>query len=136
MKSLQSRSMSTDFDRPWWEQTWAEREDAIWKAFGESQTAGEPAGYVTSIAFSDLPLPGACIYTFPPNEGDEAAGRERRPHWLYMTHGLAQWLTRAEANKARESGNRASGTGYEFGMMCDAPSPGSQASCNGSWSTF
>jgi len=40
-----------------------------------------------------------------------------------MTHGLAQWLTRAEAIKARGGGNRASGTGYEFGMISDAPSP-------------
>jgi len=62
----QSRSMSPDFDRRWWEQTWKEREDAIWQAFGESQPDGAPAGYVTSIAFKDLPLPGACIYTFRP----------------------------------------------------------------------
>ena len=113
--------MDAVFDRSWWEKTWAEREDVLWQAFGPSQPPGSPPGYVTSIPWSEVPLPGTCVYTFPPTEGDEVAGRERRGGWLYLTHGLAQWLNAADRDAARRVGNRASGTGVEFALLVDEP---------------
>jgi hypothetical protein len=115
--------MGMKFDRVWWEPTWAEREDALWQAFGPSQPHGAPPGYVTSFDFKRVPFPGACAYTFPPNDGDPDAGRERRSTWLYTTHGLAQWLNPEDMRSARDRGATTSGTGVEFGLVFDAETP-------------
>lgn len=108
-----------DAERMWWEQSWTEREDAMWTAFGPSHPSGAGEGYVTSFAFGDVPLPGACAYTFRPDAGHPVGTRERRDGWLYVTHGLAQWTTRSDMRAAREAGNRKSGSGYEFAMIFD-----------------
>jgi hypothetical protein len=71
----------------------------------------------------EVPLPAACCYTFRPSEGDRDAGRERRPFWLYLTHGLTQWPSREARRAARDSGNKCSGAGVEFGLMTDEPAP-------------
>lgn len=113
--------MSADSDRQWWEQTWTEREDVLWAAFGPSHPTNAPPGYVNSFDFSQVPRPGACAYTFRPCEGGVDSGRESRRTWLYVSHGLAQWLTRAEMVAARERGSRASGSGVEFGLLFDSP---------------
>jgi hypothetical protein len=95
----------------------------MWSVFGPSRPDGGADGYVTSFDFADVPRPSACAYTFPPRPGDDARGLDPRPAWFYVTHGLAQWLTRAEMTAARVAGNRASGSGHEFALITDRPAP-------------
>lgn len=110
-------------DRQWWERTWTEREDAMWAAFGPSHPPGSPQGSVWSFDRKRVPLPGACAYVFPPNADDATAGRERRDHWLYATHGMAQWLTPAALAAARAREDAASGLGFEFALVLDDATP-------------
>jgi hypothetical protein len=111
------------FDKEWWGEKWREREQALWQAFGPSHPSGSGEGYVTAFDFREVPLPGACAYTFRPNEGDAAVGRDRRESWMYVSHGLSQWQTRGEVKAARKAGNRATGAGYELGMIAERESP-------------
>ena len=115
--------MLEDQERLWWERKWREREEALYQAFGPSHPTGSPESYVTAFDFSEVRLPGACAYTFPPEDGDLDRGREKREHWLYLTHGLTQWGTEKEMRAARASGHRDSGRGYELGMILDEEAP-------------
>jgi len=115
--------MAAKFDREWWEMTWLEQEKALWQAFGPSRPHGSPDGYVTSFDFKRTLLPGACAYTFPPNEGDADVGREKRPAWLYASHGLAQWLSAEDMRAARDRGVKTAGSGFELGLLLDEEAP-------------
>jgi hypothetical protein len=113
----------SDLDRAWWERTWIEREDAMWQAFGPSYPPGAREGDVLSFPSSEVPLPSACCYVFPPNRGHRQADRESREYWLYATHGLTQWPNRKVMNAARTANSTASGGGVEFGIISDDESP-------------
>jgi hypothetical protein len=116
------RTMGADFDREWWEAKWTEQEDALFSAFGPSHPVDSAEGYVTSFNFADVPLPGACVYTFRPNEGSAAGDRESRKQWLYMTHGLSQWPSASAMAEARSRGNRLAGGGVEYALVFDEAS--------------
>ena len=109
--------MPPEYDRQWWERTWHEREEAMWRAFGPSHPTGSPEGYVNSFDFADVRLPGACVFTFRPSDVPVPEGRERRSNWMYVTHGLSQPLSQADPSR----GERVSSYGYEFGMIFDQP---------------
>jgi hypothetical protein len=112
-----------DDERRWWEDSWTEREDAMWEIYGPSHPVGAAEGYVTSYDWADVPLPGACCYTFPPRPVDAVRQVPAQAHWIYGTHGLAQWGTREEMALARQEGDRLSGPGYEFAIIVDQAAP-------------
>lgn len=93
--------------RQWWETTWADREKLLRSTFGET----DPAGSVTAFEWLDIDvrIPGACALTFPPTERTDG-------HWLTVTHGLTQPSERSIGKDLV----RASGYGYEYGIVTDS----------------
>jgi hypothetical protein len=112
--------MSDDAERIWWETTWRERENAIQEAFGPSHPVDAPQGYVNSPDLMESGLPGACVYTFRPF-AETHGSRELRDYWMYVTHGLTQFLSRSDMAAERAKGNRLSRSGFEFAMLFDEP---------------
>ncbi len=119
--------MSADFDRPWWERTFQERQQATEAAFGPSHPQGSPPGHVVSLGLAwppgrpDLILPGACVQVFPPDAADPAT-TSAQSGWLYLTSGLSQPLSPGQAWRGvgpvrPDLGDRLSGFGAEFGLL-------------------
>jgi hypothetical protein len=86
----------------WWQRTWGERESILRETFGPTL----PDGYVTSFTWNKpLTFPGACALTFPPQ-------LPKRPHWLYLSHGLTQPGEESECQPQSRSAY-----GWEFAIL-------------------
>jgi hypothetical protein len=92
-----------DYDPAWWQRTFAERHAEFVRFFGRTRPPGSADGNVLAFEWDYVQIPGACCMVFPPTPGDgrDAAARD---FWVYATHGLAQPLTRGQADAIRASG--------------------------------
>lgn len=120
-----------DFDQPWWERTFRERQQSIEDAFGPSHPPGSPPNHVVALDLSwptespDLVIPGACAQVFPPNPPAERATAPQTD-WLYLTSGLSQPMARGEpwgrvGTVRADLGDRLSAYGAEFGLLLPEP---------------
>jgi hypothetical protein len=100
-----------------WGRTWKEREDEVRRLFGDT----EPPGYVTSYSWDDLRLPGGCALAFPPvaDNSDLRGAWHKRDHWLHLSLGLTQPLSKKHFLEGKQAGKEYSSFGFEFGILTD-----------------
>lgn len=102
-----------------WERTWQERRDEIYRAYGDTW----PPDTVHAFSWDDIRCPGACALALPPLEQSREPVRHRREDWLYLSLGLSQPIDKKQFQAEREAGKQYSAFGLEFAFLTPKESP-------------
>jgi hypothetical protein len=99
-------------DPHWWERTFSERRSAIEAAYGRRRSDGAE-GDVAPFDWTDIKIPDGCCLICPPTP--------HRATWAYITLGLTQPATPAEACSLRKHPRSETGYGAEFAIFLSQP---------------